>query len=713
MNQRFPPPHKLSFSFSPIKVQPPASTTDPRLAAVNGLVAQGKWSEAETAARAIVAVQPTNAGAWKVLAAVLLTQGKDALKAAQQAVALMPKDPLAVCNLGRAFHDRGQLTEAMIAYRHALALRPGLIHALLNLGAALRESGDLDQSEACLREAIRLQPQSATAHNDLGVTLTTARKLDAAFSSLRQALAIDPNHVMAMVNLGHALNIGHRHDLAAAAFDRALGIDPEHAQAHLGRANALRELGMLEESEAAFHATLVLQPRQPAAHAGLAICLVQQGRAVEALQHYETAQLIERNDIGILPGMMFARQYLSEPDAQEELAEARRFGEAASQQAQRFHRWEGTPDPTRRLRVGFVSGDLRKHPVGHFLEAVLGALSASHGQELELIAYHNHWEEDELSKRIEPAFTRWHRVHGWRDAQLAQQIHADHIDVLIDLAGHTTHNRLTVFAWKPAPVQVSWLGYFATTGIAEMDYVLADTFSVPPESESRFTESVWHLPHTRLCFTPPVEAVNVSTSPASASGQVTFGCFNHLGKLNPTVIATWSEILHQCPKSRLLIKARQLDEAGARERIAQRFAAEGIPAERLLLEGASPKQQYLETHHRVDIVLDPFPYTGGTTTVEALWMGVPVITLAGSTMLSRQGLSLLQNAGLADWVANDREDYVRKALAFANNTQALDELRQRLRGQVLSSPLFDAPGFATHFSSALRGMWTRYCGTSC
>lgn len=709
MNQRTPPPPKTSFSFAPIKLKPPSPPQDPRLAIVLSLVSQGRLSDAEVQVRALLDTAPQHPMAWKTLAAVLLAQGKDALEAAQKAVARLPQDAQAVNNLGRAFHDRHMHGEALTAYRYALRLQPNLLQALLNLGAALRDTGDLTGAEAQLRQATRFHPSSPEAFNDLGVTLTAAGKLDAAYQSLQQALVLAPQHVMAMTNLGQALIEGRRHDLAASVFDRALALQPDVAKAHLGRADALRELGLLDDAETSYRQALALQPQDPRAEVGLGICLVEQGRADEALTHYQAAQAIERNDLTVLPNMLFARQYLAHPTPLDDIHEARTFGAAASKHAQAFQHWQVTVDPRRQLRIGLVSGDLRQHPVGRFLESVLMELATQHSASLAFVAYHNHHEEDELTAQLKPRCAQWHAVADWTDTKLAHQIHQDAVDILIDLAGHTTHNRIRVFAWRPAPVQLSWLGYFATTGVAEIDYLLADPHTVPTDHEAHFTETIWRLPDTRMCFTPPSEPVAVSPLPAQASGHITFGCFNHVGKINDTVIATWSRILQRVPGSRLCLKAKQLAGEAARSRLTSAFAAHGISGNQLLLEGGSPRQQYLETYHRIDIGLDPFPYTGGTTTVESLWMGVPVLTQAGPNLISRQGLGLLHNAGLPHWVASDADDYVERAVAFASDLPALAALRSQLREQVLASPLFDAKAFARHFETALRGMWTRWC----
>jgi len=356
-----------------------------------------------------------------------------------------------------------------------------------------------------------------------------------------------------------------------------------------------------------------------------------------------------------------------------------------------------------------VSGDLHSHPVGYFAEGVIAALASSMSERLELIAYPSHFHTDALTERIKACCSGWHSAVGLSDERLAERIRDDGIDILIDLSGHTAHNRLPVFAWKPAPVQATWLGYFATTGVAQIDYFISDAWSLPQTEEIYFTEKVWRLPETRLCFTRPDVDVLVSPLPALTNGYVTFGCFNNLTKMNDAVVALWARILGTVAGSRLFLKARQLNDASVRRSIVGRFAAQGIDIDQLILEGASPRAQYLSAYGRVDIGLDPFPFTGGTTSAEGLWMGVPVLTLTGERFISRQGGGLLMTSGLPEWIAADTDDYVARAVSHAGDIHRLAVLRNGLRQQVLASPLFDAPRFAGHFEAALRGMWTLWC----
>jgi predicted O-linked N-acetylglucosamine transferase (SPINDLY family) len=315
--------------------------------------------------------------------------------------------------------------------------------------------------------------------------------------------------------------------------------------------------------------------------------------------------------------------------------------------------------------------------------------------------------EDELTERVKACFHEWRPLTGLSDKDAAQKIHGDGIHVLIDLSGHTAENRLPVFAWKPAPVQVSWLGYFASTGLSEIDYILGDPYVTPHEEADHFSEKIWQLPETYLCFTPPDLDLEVAPSPARSNGFVTFGCFNNLARMTDEIVSVRASILHAVPGSKLFLKDKQLDHESGRNRVLARFAAVDIEADRLILEGKSPRAEYFECYGRVDIALSPFPYGGGTTSVEGLWMGVPVITKKGNHFLSHLGESIVHNSRLSDWIASDEEEYVAKALAYASNLEALSDLRKGMRERILATPLFDIPTFSIHFEQAIRAMRTK------
>lgn len=385
------------------------------------------------------------------------------------------------------------------------------------------------------------------------------------------------------------------------------------------------------------------------------------------------------------------------------LKEAQDYGrKIADTVTSRFSSWSCEEEP-KTLRIGLVSGDLSNHPVGYFLEGLLNLLSRS---KLELFAYPAKLFEDDLTVRIKPHFAAWQPIVSVSDEAAANLIHSDDIHILIDLSGHTANNRLPIFAWKPAPIQISWLGYFASTGVAEIDYILGDPYVTPVEEADHFIEKIWQLPESYLCFTEPNVNVDVCPLPALANGRVMFGCFNKIERMNDNVVVVWASILKAIPDSRLFLKDKIFSDSAMREAVYSRFELVGIGESRLILEGKSPRSEYLAAYNRVDIALSPFPYGGGTTSAEGLWMGVPVITKRGDHFLSHLGESIAHNTGLSNWIASDEDDYVVKAVEFASNLDDLAILRSRLREQVVSSPLFHTERFGNHFERALRDMWS-------
>jgi len=365
------------------------------------------------------------------------------------------------------------------------------------------------------------------------------------------------------------------------------------------------------------------------------------------------------------------------------------------------------PRPDRRLRIGYVSGDLRFHPVGYFLDKVFAAHDAS---AVEIYCYANTVTSDAITDRLRAASHQWRVIAGLPDEAVVAQIRDDGIDILIDLAGHTDMNRLLMFALRPAPVQVSWLGYFGTAGLGAIDYTLMDKASVPPGDERWFREAIARLPYGRFCYQPHAEAPEPAAPPVCRRGYVMFGSFNNIAKIGPDVVQLWARVLDAVPRSRLLLKWTSLGEARARHRLVEAFAAAGIAEDRLELRGKSPHREMLGEYGDMDLALDPFPFGGGITSCDALWMGVPVLTLPGDRPASRQTLGFLQSLGLDDLVAASPDDYVAKAAQWAGDADRLAELRRTLRPRMAAAPLCDGPLFTRALEAALREMWRRCCG---
>ena len=666
----------------------------------------GRYVDAEKLSLSITQEFPKHQFAWKVLGAILKQKGRisESLIASQKSVELVPLDAEAHNNLGVILQKLERLDEAETCNRKAITLKPDYAEAHNNLGNTLKELGRLKESEASFRQAIALKPDLAEAHNNLGVTLKELGRLNEAEASYRKVLELKPGLAEAHLNFGNTLKELGRLKESEASFRQAIALKPDLAEAHNNLGVTLKELGRLNEAEASYRKVLELKPDLAEAHLNLGVILQKQSRLEEAETSYTQAIVLKpdyaeahSNLLFLYSGFMYESSHY--------LKKAREYGQQiAKSVVSKYSTWLCVGN-TKILRVGMVSGDLKNHPVGYFLEEFLNQLGEF---DFELYAYTTQSNEDDLTLRIKPGFTRWKSLVGISDVDAADHIYNDGIHILIDLSGHTAQNRLPIFAWKPAPVQISWLGYFASTGVAEIDYILGDPYVTPTEEANHFSEKIWQLPESYICFTEPEVDIDVVSLPALDKKRVTFGCFNKIARITDPVVRVWSEILHAVPTAVLFLKDKYFDVESVRDSFYDRFKVNGIQKDRLILEGESPRSKYLAAYNRVDIALSPFPYGGVTTSVEGLWMGVPVITMQGNHFLSHLGESIAHNTGLSDWIAVDEEDYVAKAITFSTDLEGLEKLRSRLREQILSCPLFDAERFANHFKNALRGMWKRF-----
>ncbi len=673
------------------------------------LAARGEFEAAAQHHRAALTLRPGFAEAHSNLGDVLASLGRwdEAAASCLLALHLRPTLAAAHCNLGRARAGQGRLDEAAASYRQAIGLQPRLAQAHHGLGLALQAQGRLDAAAASLREALRWRPQHLGAQFQLALLLAEQGRFDDAVAAYRQLLVIEPGHAQALANLGAALMALGRPADAAAAFEQSLQRQPAQPAVRSNLGNAWLALGRIDDALAAYRAAADAEPGFAPLQGNLAHALNLVGEPAAALAALERAIALEPDRLAWRSEWLFTRQYLdrSEAERAETLAAARRFGAAAAARARPLPRRTGAAfDPERRLRIGLLSGDLRAHPVAWFLESVL--MQWSRQPALELWAYATQPQADAVTQRLRECCAHWRQVQALDDADLAAAIRADGIDVLIDLSGHTRHNRLPVLAWRPAPLQLSWLGSCASTGLAEVDALVVDRWIAPAGAEAAFVEPLLRLPHGFLCFTPPAPVDDAPIAAAPGEG-LRLACFNRLAKIGDEVVAAWSAILAGLPGSSLALQDRALASETVCRRLRDRFAAHGIGPLRLRLQPAQPRETYLAAYRAVDLALDPFPYPGGTTTVEALWMGVPVLTLAGASALGRQGASILAQLGLDDWVAVDVDDYVDRALRLGRDRAALAALRAGLRRRLLASPLCDAAAFAQALESALRERWRR------
>ncbi len=567
---------------------------------------------------------------------------------------------------------------------------------------SLLKKGNLVDAEIICREILSKNSSLLIVHNLLGILLYNQGRDQEAVQSFENAIDIRPDYVDTYSNIVNPLNRLGELERALKYSKRALEIDPSRPVSHNNHGNLLRVAGFSGDAFRSYTKAIELAPNFVDAYSNRGNVLGDLGSSEAAIRDYRKALKLDPNHVVCWSNFLYLINHSSEKKRVLENRDlATKFGEICRNRVT-----QSLPSPliktSASLRVGFVSGDFRSHPVGFFLEDFLFELQA---RDLELIAYPTVAISDELTKKIKPLFSKWRPICGTTDEAAAKMIKEDNIHILFDLSGHTNFNRLPLFAWKAAPIQVTWLGYFATTGISEMDYLLGDPYVTPATEEHHFTETIIRMPESYLCFTPPNFKLEVNSLPAASAGFITFGCFNSLIKLNDQVIDVWAKILKKLPGSKLFLKTKVLVSNSECRSIIERFSVHGIEEDRLILEGWSPRLQLLESYHRVDIALDPFPYPGGTTSAESLWMGVPVLTMGGYHFLSHVGESIVTNAGLPDWVAMNKDHYVDKAIRFASNSHLLSSTRDGLRSQVLASPLFDAARFAQNFESITRDMW--------
>ena len=671
----------------------------------NVLRDMGRLDDALTAYDGALRLRPDYAEAYNNRGNALLGMGRldDALAAYDGALRLRPDYADAHYNRGNVLQDMARLDDALAAYDTALQLRPDLAETHNNRGNTLREMGHLDDALAAYDTALSLRPDYADAHNNRGNALLGMGRLGDALAAYDGALRLRPDFADAHYNRGNALQDMARFDDALAAYDTALSLRPGHAETHNNRGNTLQSLARFDDALAAYDTALSLRPGHVETHNNRGNALQAIARLDDALAAYDTALSLRPGYADAHSNKLLALHYGAFDARGAIAAQARAFG-AGVNRAGAPQAFANTPIPDRRLRIGYVSGDLRRHPVGYFLQSIL----RNHASDaVEVFCYSNNLKDDDLTASFQSEADHWRRLRGLTDEAAAGLIRADAIDILVDMSGHTALNRLPLFARRPAPVQVSWLGYFGTTGLTAMDYVLADRFVVPPGEEDAFTEQVWRMPGSYLCFMPP--DMDVPVRSRDVQGPVTFGSFNNLAKLSPHTVSLWARVVQSVPQSRLLLKTSQLADAAVCQAVRERFAGHGIEADRLVLEGPSPRADLLASYNRVDIALDPYPYGGGTTTAEALWMGAPVVTLRGGTWTGRVSESILSTVGLSDLVAGSQEAYVDLAAKLAADQDRRAALHATLRSRLEESPFCDGAGFTRQLEDACRGMWKQWC----
>lgn len=635
------------------------------------LLARGMYEALEQEAARLAGRFPHDGRSWQLLGVSHLARDQDrtALGLLARASEMMPDNAAIWDNLGLTHYRLHDFATADTCFRRATSIEPGLLSAWVNWSANSCSAGDAASAERQARQALQIQASSAAAWLNFGNALFDLGRLEEAERAFSNALQRQPSLLDARIGYGMVLDAAGRQNDAVRCFESVLAMAP-------GNWRALANLGKI-------HSAMGDSPRASACY--------RQAAAVPGVANE------------VLSGLLFLRLYEEPADPVSVFAEHCSFGErleAPFRGVLPIH--ANARDAGKTIRLGFVSGDFRVHPVAHFFEPFLAAMDRAR---FEVHLYSNHPGEDEVSLRLRKCADNWTKVDRLTDAELAQRIREDGIDILIDLAGHSSHNRLSVFARRPAPVQVSWLGYPATTGMQSVDYRPIFAAADPDRSlQQQFVEKLVHV-HCAPSFRHPVNLPDVGPLPALKRGGVTFANLNRSDKLGDAVVRVWSRILGCVPGSQLLLGGIPNGEVA--RSLVERFAASGIPESRVRVEMRASMDAYLALHRDADFLLDPFPFSGLTTSEHAVSMGLPVLSLAGRSLASRQGLVVMSALGLDQWVAWTEEQYVRKAIGFAGNLDALAALRSSLRRRLLS--VSDAAVEAACMQSAFREMWRRWC----
>ncbi len=644
---------------------------------LTGVIAmqQGDLSEAEMLIRKALKASPGAASFLNTLGTLLRRQGRmqEARACFEQCLELVPGDVEVTCNLANLLKSEGELEGAARLYRQVLGRNPQHLNARLSLAYLLRRQGALCESEACFRGGLEQGAMIPQFLFGLGLVLAGQQRHEEAEQCFKQLLRIEPLNADANFHLGNALHIRGLISEAEHHHRRCLELKPDYPKAWNNLGNDLRDQGRLGEARDAYRKALQLKPDYMRAHSNLLFSMLYDMADPRAV-YEEHLQWDNMHAAGL--------QVIYKGGSHD-------------------------AEPEKKIRIGYVSPDFREHSVAYFIEPILAAHDRSC---FEVYCFSDVNKPDAVTARLKGYADKWLDISICNDEDVADIIRQEGIDILIDLAGHTSHHRLMVFARKPAPVQVTYLGYPATTGMTAMDYRLTDGWADPSGQEHCHSEKLLRLPGGFLCYTPSPDAPRASSLPYEKNGYISFGCFNHLSKVTPEVIAVWSQILQQSPGSHLVLKHISLQDAKVRERYLQIFEANGVIRDRInILDWSGSVGEHLSCYSRMDIALDTFPYNGTTTSCEALWMGVPVVCLKGKTHAGRVGLSLLESAGRQEWVADNKKEYIYLALQLAGKPKHLVELRARLRQELAASLLCDRRATAHALEDAYRGMWQAWC----
>ncbi len=717
-----------------------------------GYFRSGDLRQAKTGLLNILESAPENPEALYYLG-LIENQTGNFFKAAEllgRVTEIYPDNFMAHFNLGNTFTHLKKLPEAEFYYRKTLQLNPDFAQAHFNLGYVLQNQDLLSEAVKCYFKAVEIKPEFAEAYNNLGNALlriinseNTQTASDEQYEEVilcyNQALKLRPDFIEAIDNLAGIYLIQGNFDLAISYQHKSLLLNPEWPWSYYNLAVALQSQSKLAEAEENYKKALKLKPEWPDAYYNLGVVLMDQEKLAEAEEIFQKVLTLTpdlpkaRNNLGstqlrqgklkeaeenfrtaifklnhylVYSNLFLTMQYQSELKQKDWQEMLENFNQHLSV-LKELKKYTNQSLPDKKLRIGYISPDFKKHSCAWFIEPLL---SHHNKDKIEFFCYSDVINQDSVTNNFKNIANHWRDIHGSSDEKVAELVYNDNIDILVDLAGHTAKNRLGVFAKKPAPVQVTWLGFPASTGLKTIDYKLSDRWLTPENMEEYFSETIWNLERVAHCYKIPDNAPEINTLPFLENGFITFGSFNNLTKVTKETIALWSGVLRSVSGSKLIIKAKQSSEQQVQKRIISWFKENGINSQAIIFMGKDKTtEEHLKNYHLVDIALDTYPYNGATTTLEALWMGVPVISLVGNRSASRYGLAFLNAVNLGKFAVSTPEEFVKTALELTENIDYLKSLRHDLRNILRNSSICNIEDFAHNVEVAYRRMWIKWC----
>jgi len=628
----------------------------------------------------------------------------EAKKEINKQIIKFPNSSILYNIIGAILAEQNQLDEAVKNYKKSIKINPEYAEVYNNMGIALQKLNRTAEAVENYKKAISLKKNFPEALNNLGNAILNRNKPNDALVYFKKALEIKYNYVDAYYNIGIAYEKLGKKEEALDNFLKAIKIKPEYAEVYTNIGLLFLDKIEYEKSLEYFKKSIELKPNYEKAYNNLGNLFNSLGKFNDATEKYYQAIKIKPNYASAYSNLLFNLNYKTDFDSKIYLSEVEKF-RLNCKPAKKLNLKFTYEKKPKKLKIGFISADFGNHPGGYF---TLNTLRELRKKDFELVAYSNFNRSDEFVHHFRPLFSKWNSIEGMQDEEVAQQIVDDGIHILLDLQGHSSKNRLPIFFYKAAPIQATWLGQ-GSSGILEMDYFIGSPHITPKSEEKYYVEKIIRLPEISQCFTPPDFDIKINSLPALKNNFITFGCLNKFSKMNDEVIALWSKILLSVPKSKLLLKSREFKNEVIKKNNLEKFKKHNINEDRLIIIGHSKtRREVLETFNKIDIALDPFPFQGNTSTCEAAWMGVPVITLKGNRYLFHFGESINSNLNMNNWIADNQNDYIEKAIKFSSDLNKLEEIRMNLREKALRSPVFNSERFSIYFSEMLWSMWNKF-----